>query len=122
MKFKILCLLACLLTCMANAENQLKFKQTGIASWYGKKFHNRRTASGERYVLHGMTAAHRTLPMGTYVRVTNLRNGRQVVVKINDRGPFHSKRIIDLSNAAAEKLGISHKYIPFVKIEVVPKP
>ena len=80
------------------------FVQRGIASWYGTKFHGRRTASGERYDMYAMTAAHKTLPIPTYVRVTNLRNGRWVIVKVNDRGPFHADRIIDLSYAAAAKL------------------
>ena len=81
------------------------FVQRGIGSWYGKKFHGQRTASGEIYDMYKMTAAHPTLPIPCYVRVTNLRNGKQVIVRINDRGPFHSSRIIDLSYTAALKLG-----------------
>jgi peptidoglycan lytic transglycosylase len=81
------------------------FKQRGIASWYGKKFHGQLTSSGERYDMYKMTAAHTTLPIPSYARVTNLRNGRSVIVRVNDRGPFHSGRIIDLSYAAAAKLG-----------------
>lgn len=80
--------------------------ERGLASWYGTKFHGRRTSSGEPYDLHGMTAAHKTLPLPTYVEVTNIKNGRKIVVKVNDRGPFHEGRIIDLSYAAAQKLGI----------------
>ncbi|MFQ5766381.1 MAG: septal ring lytic transglycosylase RlpA family protein [Acidobacteriota bacterium] len=76
----------------------------GMASWYGRKFHGRLTASGERYNMHQLTAAHKTLPFGTRVRVTNLENHLQVVVKINDRGPFVRGRIIDLSLAAARKI------------------
>jgi rare lipoprotein A len=76
-----------------------------MASWYGKQFHGRRTTSGERYDMFAMTAAHPTLPIPSYVRVTNLKNGRAVVVRINDRGPFHRGRILDLSYAAAHKLG-----------------
>ena len=83
------------------------FSERGIASWYGTKFHGRRTSSGEDYNMYAMTAAHKTLPLPTYVEVTNLDNGRQVVVKVNDRGPFHEGRIIDLSYAAAIKLGIN---------------
>ncbi len=83
-----------------------RFQQTGMASWYGAKFHGRKTASGERYNMHAMTAAHKTLPIGTKVKVTNLRNSKQVVVRINDRGPFHSGRIIDVSKKAATKLGM----------------
>ena len=79
---------------------------SGVASYYGKRFHGRRTASGERFDMHGMTAAHRTLPFGSRVRVTNPRNGQSVVVRINDRGPFHGDRIIDVSRAAATDLGL----------------
>jgi rare lipoprotein A len=78
--------------------------QTGLASWYGKKFHGRQTASGERYDMHDLTAAHRTLPFGSRVRVVSQASGRAVVVRINDRGPFVGGRIIDLSYAAARRL------------------
>ena len=80
--------------------------QGGGASYYGRKFHGRRTASGERFDMHAMTAAHRTLPFGTLVQVTNPRNGKSVTVRINDRGPFHGNRVIDVSRAAAEQLGL----------------
>ncbi|NOY13252.1 MAG: septal ring lytic transglycosylase RlpA family protein [Deltaproteobacteria bacterium] len=82
------------------------FQQRGIASWYGRKFHGRKTSNGETYDMYAMTAAHKTLPLGVFVRVTNLQNGRSVLVRINDRGPFVAGRIIDLSYAAATKLGI----------------
>lgn len=82
------------------------YKARGLASWYGMKFHGKRTSSGEPYDLYGMTAAHKTLPLPTYVEVTNLDNGRTVTVKVNDRGPFHDDRLIDLSYTAAAKLGI----------------
>jgi rare lipoprotein A len=82
------------------------YSERGMASWYGTKFHGKRTSSGEPYDLYGMTAAHKTLPLPTYVKVTNLQNGRSVTVKVNDRGPFHDDRIIDLSYTAAAKLGI----------------
>lgn len=85
------------------------YRKVGIASWYGKKFHGRKTSNGERYNMYDMTAAHRTLPLPSYVRVTNLRNHRSVVVRVNDRGPFRKDRIIDLSYAAALKLGIVGK-------------
>lgn len=88
---------------MKSSEN---YKERGIASWYGTKFHKRHTSSGERYDMLAMTAAHKNLPLPTYVEVTNLGNGKKVVVKVNDRGPFESNRIIDLSYAAAKKLGI----------------
>ncbi len=83
-----------------------RFQQTGLASWYGSMFHGRRTASGERYDMNALTAAHRTLPLGACVRVTTLGRARSVVVRINDRGPFVHGRIIDLSYAAAEAIGV----------------
>ena len=83
------------------------YKEKGIASWYGKKFHGHRTSSGETYNMYAMSAAHKTLPLPTYVRVTHLKNGRSVIVKVNDRGPFHQGRIIDLSYSAAKKLGVT---------------
>jgi rare lipoprotein A len=82
------------------------FEQVGVASWYGTKFHSRRTSSGEPYDMLAMTAAHKTLPLPTYVEVTNLRNNKKIIVKVNDRGPFASSRIIDLSYVAARKLEI----------------
>ncbi|MBX6392392.1 MAG: septal ring lytic transglycosylase RlpA family protein, partial [Burkholderiales bacterium] len=82
-----------------------EFRQRGIASWYGRRFHGKPTASGEPYDMYAMTAAHPTMPIPSYARVTNLANGRSVVVRINDRGPFLHDRIIDLSYAAAYKLG-----------------
>jgi rare lipoprotein A len=82
------------------------FRQKGIASWYGKKFHGRKTSNGEIYNMYAMTGAHKTLPLGTYVRVHNLRNGQEVVVRINDRGPFVDGRIVDLSYSAAKKIGL----------------
>ena len=84
---------------------QGEFRQRGVGSWYGRKFHGQRTSSGEPYDMYAMTAAHPTLPLPSFVRVTNAANGRSVVVKVNDRGPFHSERIIDLSYTAALKLG-----------------
>ena len=89
----------------------------GIASWYGRKFDGRRTASGEIFDMHEYTAAHRTLPFGTHVRVTNLRNGRRTIVRINDRGPFVQGRDIDLSYAAAREIGILEPGISRVMIE-----
>ena len=95
------------------------FRQRGVASWYGKRFHGQKTASGELYDMYAMTAAHPTLPIPSYVRVTHLGNGRSVVVRINDRGPFHSARIIDLSYAAAYKLGYIQAGSAQVEIESV---
>ncbi len=88
---------------MADASG---FYQKGIASWYGKDFHGRKTSNGEVYNMYAMTAAHKTLPMNTWVRVTNLENKKEIVVRINDRGPFVDRRIIDLSYTGASKLGI----------------
>ena len=87
-------------------EPVLTVLQSGGASYYGRKFHGRRTASGEAFDMRAMTAAHRTLPFGTLVQVTNPRNGKSVTVRINDRGPFHGNRVIDVSRAAAEQLGL----------------
>lgn len=95
------------------------YRERGIASWYGNKFHGRRTASGERYDMYAMTAAHRTLPLPSYVRVTNLENGRSVVVRVNDRGPFHDNRIIDLSYAAASKTGMLGKGTSLVEVTAI---
>jgi rare lipoprotein A len=91
----------------------------GKASWYGKPFHGRFTANGERYNMYNMTAAHRTYAMGTVLKVTNLHNKRSVRVRVNDRGPFYSSRMVDLSYGAAKKLGIVKKGIGKIKIEVV---
>jgi rare lipoprotein A len=93
------------------------FAQNGRASWYGPRFDGRKTASGERYDMNAMTAAHRTLPLSAYVRVTNVSNGKTVVVKINDRGPFFHNRIIDLSRAAALALGMQHAGTSSVKLQ-----
>lgn len=82
------------------------FHQRGLASWYGKRFHGQKTSSGETYDMYAMTAAHPTLPIPSYARVRSLKSGKEVVVRINDRGPFHAGRVIDLSYAAAYRLGI----------------
>ena len=95
------------------------FRQRGIASWYGKQFHGRKTSSGEIYDMYQMTAAHKRLLLPSYVKVTNLENGRYTVLRVNDRGPFHGNRIIDLSYAAALKLGVVDKGTALVEIEAV---
>ena len=95
------------------------YRARGLASWYGTKFHSRRTSSGEDYDMYALTAAHKTLPLPTYVRVKNLSNGKQAIVKVNDRGPFHSGRIIDLSYGAAAKLGLLPKGTAPVEIEAL---
>lgn len=99
---------------MKSAKN---YKAKGVASWYGAHGRNQKTSTGERYNMYAMTAAHPTLPLATRVRVKNLNNGRSIIVRINDRGPFLSHRLIDLSYAAAKKLGI--KGLAPVEIEVV---
>lgn len=100
-------------------KNSQGYRARGTASWYGRKFHGRPTASGEPYDMFAMTAAHKTLPIPCYARVTNLANHRSVVVKINDRGPFHDKRLIDLSYAAAVRLGLDKIGTAPVEISVV---
>jgi rare lipoprotein A len=101
---------------MTNATG---YKSRGIASWYGTKFHAGRTSSGEPYDMYALTAAHKTLPLPSYVRVKNLENGRVAIVKVNDRGPFHESRIMDLSYAAAVKLGVFPKGTAMVEIEAL---
>ena len=96
-----------------------RFSQTGVASWYGRQFHGRKTASGETFDMNGLTAAHRSLPLNCYIRVTNKNNGKSVIVKVNDRGPFHGNRVIDLSYGAAKQLGIVQKGSDQVKIELI---
>lgn len=100
-------------------ESSVGFVEKGIASWYGTKFHGRRTSSGETYDMYAMTAAHKSLPLPTYVKVTNLNNGKHVIVKVNDRGPFHENRIIDLSYTAAIKLDIVKSGTGLVEIQAV---
>lgn len=95
------------------------FRQRGMASWYGKRFHGKRTSSGEPYDMYAMSAAHPTLPIPSYARVTNLANGRSVIVRINDRGPFHAGRVIDLSYAAAHKLGYITQGSARVEVEAI---
>lgn len=98
------------------------YKETGIASWYGRKFHGQKTSSGEPYDMYGMTAAHPTLPIPSYVRVTNQRNGKSVILRVNDRGPFHADRVIDLSWTAAYKLGYLEQGSTQVELEsILPK-
>jgi rare lipoprotein A len=95
------------------------YSEKGIASWYGSKFHGHRTSSGEAYDMYAMTAAHNTLPLPSYARVTNLKNDRSVIVKINDRGPFHDNRLIDLSYTAAWKLGIIGEGTGLVEVTAI---
>jgi rare lipoprotein A len=101
------------------ATSLTRYRERGLASWYGRKFHAQKTAIGEPYDMYAMTAAHPTLPLPSYARVTNLANGRSVVVRVNDRGPFHPGRIIDLSYAAAYRLGIAQKGSGEVEVESI---
>ncbi len=96
------------------------YRERGVASWYGKKFHGRRTSNGEIYDMYAMTAAHKTLPIPTQVRVTNLSNGRNIVVRVNDRGPFVHNRVIDLSYAAAKQLDMIRNGTAMVEVSVLP--
>ncbi|MDU9403647.1 septal ring lytic transglycosylase RlpA family protein [Pseudomonas sp. zfem004] len=98
-------------------QDSRNYRAEGTASWYGTKFHGQNTANGELYDLYGMSAAHKTLPLPAYVRVTNLANGRSVILRVNDRGPFYSDRIIDLSYAAAKKLGYAESGTAHVRVE-----
>lgn len=100
-------------------KTSIGYKKKGIASWYGTKFNNQRTSCGEPYDLYAMTAASKTLPLPTFVKVTNLQNGRQIIVKVNDRGPFADNRIIDLSYVAARKLGMTQKGTALVEVEAI---
>ena len=95
------------------------YVERGVASWYGKKFHGRKTSNGETYNMYAMTAAHKTLPIPTYLQVTNLDNGKRIVVRVNDRGPFHGNRIIDLSYAAASKLGFAQNGTGRVELRAI---
>ncbi|MCF6235612.1 MAG: septal ring lytic transglycosylase RlpA family protein [Gammaproteobacteria bacterium] len=100
-------------------ESSQGYVAEGVASWYGSKFHGRRTSSWEIYNMYGMTAAHKSLPLPTYVEVTNLDNGKKIVVKVNDRGPFVDDRLIDLSYVAAAKLDIAHRGTGRVKVRAI---
>ena len=107
---------------LANAQEPGPASQTlsGTASWYGPGFHGRQTANGERYNMYGLTAAHRSLPFGTKVRVTNRANGKSVVVRINDRGPYVGERVIDLSRGAAQAVSMIDSGTATVSLDVLP--
>jgi len=115
----LFCVVLLVLSCSSVPKSDPSSVQTGLASWYGPNFHGKKTSSREVYNMYDMTAAHRILPFGTYVMVTNLNNGRSVKVEINDRGPFVKGRIIDLSYAAARVLGAVGPGVVPVKIEVL---
>jgi rare lipoprotein A len=103
----------------APVVNKEPLRERGMASWYGKKFHGQKTSSGEVYDMFTMSAAHKTLPIPSYAKVTNVRTGKSVVVRVNDRGPFHGERIIDLSYAAADRIGIASAGSGLVEVERV---
>lgn len=119
---RLLAMIAALASFVPPVAAEAEPAVDGVASWYGAEFHGRTTSSGEIYDMHAFTAAHRTLPFGSRVRVTNARNGRQVVVRINDRGPFVKGRIIDLSRAAATLLGMLDDGTAPVRLELLPRP
>ncbi len=114
-------ILSLLIAFSTSACAKHKNVQVGKGSWYGKKFHGRSTASGEKYNMYAHTAAHKTLAFNTMVKVTNLTNNRSIVVRINDRGPYAKGRIIDLSYGAAKKLGYVNKGVAKLKVEVLYK-
>lgn len=100
-------------------DTAVGYRETGLASWYGEKFHGHTTSNGETYDMYQLSAAHTRLPLPTFVRVTNLENGRSTIVRVNDRGPFHDERIIDLSYAAAVKLGFAAQGVARVRLEAL---
>jgi len=101
-------------------KEQDEYEEVGMASWYGREFYGKKTANGEVYNMHDMTGAHRTLPLPSVVKVTNLENGRSAVIRVNDRGPFVKNRIIDVSKAVAQKLDFHDKGTTRVKVELLP--
>lgn len=115
MKTKIFLVLFFLFFISSNFSHEL----SGTASWYGPKFHGRKTANGEKFNMYAFTAAHKTLPFNTYLKVTNLKNGKSVIVRVNDRGPFVKNRIIDLSYAAAHKIGVDISGTAPVKLTII---
>jgi rare lipoprotein A len=112
-------LTGCAAVSKGRADLDLNMKERGTASWYGDDFHGSLTASGEPYDMHTLTAAHRTLPLGTLARITNVVNGKHVVIQINDRGPYVNGRILDLSYAAANALGMLERGVSPIQLEVV---
>ncbi|WP_438865019.1 septal ring lytic transglycosylase RlpA family protein [Neptunicella sp.] len=102
-----------------NSEQAKRYSATGQASWYGQKFHGHLTANGETYDMYQMSAAHKTLPLPSYARITNLANNKQVIVRINDRGPFHGHRLLDMSYAAAKKLDMLKHGVADIRLDVI---
>jgi rare lipoprotein A len=112
---------SCAAISKGRADLDLGMKQRGVASWYGDDFHGKTTASGEVYDMHALTAAHRTLPLGTVVRIVKVVNGKHVTIRVNDRGPYVHGRILDLSYAAAKTLGMVQDGVSAIQLEVVGK-
>lgn len=112
-------LMCSILPSHAKTSSQVSF--SGIASYYGGLHHGKKTANGERFDMHGLSAAHRKLPFGTQLKVTNLTNGKSVIVRVNDRGPFHPGRILDVSQGAARQLGMVKQGTARVSVNVLPK-
>lgn len=102
-------------------KNYKEFTEIGMASWYGKDFHNKKTANGEKYNMNDMTAAHKTLPLPSIIKVINLENGKSAIVRVNDRGPFNGERILDVSKKVAKELEFKDKGLTRVKIELLRK-
>ena len=123
MRFRT-CLMTILAAMLFASAGQAagEFPAYGKASWYGSYHHGKKTASGEKFDMHELTAAHKFLPFGTLLKVVNLKNGKEVIVMINDRGPFSKKRIIDLSRAAAEKIGLIERGTARVRVDVLSLP
>ncbi|MFQ5598182.1 MAG: septal ring lytic transglycosylase RlpA family protein [Nitrospiria bacterium] len=117
--FAVLCLLNACIAPIQKRVYGIGYQETGYTSWYGKDFHGRPTASGEIYNMFGISAAHKTLPLGTLLRVTVRETGRSIKVKINDRGPFVGRRILDLSYGAAKQLGIVEAGLAEVELEII---
>lgn len=118
-RYFLIAAFASLMISRLEAADSSTGSTVGIASWYADRFHQKRTASGEPYLKDALTAAHRSLPFGTMVHVENLQNGKSVIVKINDRGPFHRGRIIDVSRVAAKKLGFIRQGEARVRLTIV---
>jgi rare lipoprotein A len=110
---------ACSWVPKGDVQLDVGIKDRGVASWYGAQFHGRKAANGELFDMEALTAAHRTMPLGSVVRVINLTNGRHLYVRITDRGPYEKGRILDLSRRAALQLGMEHKGLAYVQVEIV---
>jgi rare lipoprotein A len=110
---------ACSWVPKGDAQFDVGIKDRGVASWYGEQFHGKQAANGEIFNMEALTAAHRTMPLGSVVRVVNLSNGRHIHVRITDRGPYVNGRILDLSHAAAVQLGMEHGGLAYVQVEIV---